>query len=160
MADAVAAAGGFAHGFTYFANPLSCAIGAAVLDELVERDLMGNAARMGAKLRTKLESLAARTPLIGDIRGRGLLLAIELVADKATKTMIPLPLMAPYRLQAIGLQHGLALYCRRTGGGAYGDFIPITPPLTITEPELDELTTRLESTLATYETELRHQGVL
>ena len=44
MADTVAAAGGFAHGFTYSANPLSCAVGAAVLDELVERDLMGNAA--------------------------------------------------------------------------------------------------------------------
>ncbi len=160
MADAVAQAGGFAHGFTYFANPLSCAIGAAVLDELAERDLMGNAASMGAILRTKLEALATRTPLIGDVRGRGLLLAIELVADKATKTMIPLPLMAPYRIQALGLGHGIALYCRRTGGGAYGDFIPITPPLTITEPELDQLVARLEATLAAYATELRHQGVL
>src|SRR3954447_3535963 len=56
MADPVAAAGGFAHGFTYFANPLSCAVGAAVLDELVERDLMGNASRLGAVLRGKLEA--------------------------------------------------------------------------------------------------------
>ena len=160
MADAVAGVGGFAHGFTYFANPLSCAVGAAVLDELVERDLMGNAARMGALLRGKLEALAGRTKLIGDVRGRGLLLAIELVADKASKEMIPLPLMAPYRLQALGLRHGIALYCRRTAGGAYGDWIPITPPLTITEAEVDDLIARLEATLLGYEAELREQGVL
>jgi adenosylmethionine-8-amino-7-oxononanoate aminotransferase len=160
MADAVAGAGGFAHGFTYFANPLSCAVGAAVLDELIERDLMGNAARMGTVLRTKLEALADRTRLIGDVRGRGLLLAIELVANKATKEMIPLPLMAPYRVQALGLRHGIALYCRRTAGGAYGDWMPITPPLTITEAEVDDLIARLEATLREYETELEQQGVL
>ncbi len=160
MADRVAEAGGFSHGFTYFSNPLSCAIGAAVLDEVIGRDLIGNAARMGAVLRRKLEDLAGRTPLIGDVRGRGLLLAIELVADKATKTMIPLPLMAPYRLQALALRHGLALYCRRAGGGAYGDFIPITPPLIITETEVDELVARLEAALADYEAELRRDGVL
>ena len=160
MADAVASAGGFAHGFTYFANPLSCAVGAAVLDELVERDLMGNAARMGAVLRGRLEALAGRTRLIGDIRGRGLLLAIELVADKATQAMIPLPLMAPYRLQALGLAHGIALYCRRTAGGKYGDWLPITPPLTITEAEVEELIARLEATLLAYEAELEREGVL
>ncbi|MBV8913538.1 MAG: aspartate aminotransferase family protein [Acetobacteraceae bacterium] len=160
MADAVAGSGGFAHGFTYFANPLSCAVGAAVLDELVERDLMGNAARMGAVLREKLDALAARTKLIGDIRGRGLLLAIELVAHKTSKAMIPLPLMAPYRLQALGLRHGIALYCRRTAGGAYGDWIPIAPPLTITEAEVDELIARLEATLREYEAELQGEGVL
>ena len=120
----------------------------------MQRDLMGNAARMGALLRANLEALAARSPLIGDVRGRGLLLMIELVADQATKAMIPLEMMAPYRIQAIGLQHGLALYCRRTGGGAYGDWLPITPPLTITEDEVDELVMRLEATLAAYAGEL------
>lgn len=160
MVDRVAAAGGFAHGFTYFANPLSAAIGAAVLDELAERDLMGNAARMGALLRAELEAMAGRSALIGDVRGRGLLLAIELVADKATKAPIPPALMAPYRLQALGMRHGIALYCRRTAGGAYGEWVPITPPLIITQPELRELTGRLEAALAEYETELRAQGAL
>jgi len=154
LADAVVAAGGFLHGFTYFANPLSSAVGAAVLDELVERDLMGNAARMGGLLRSKLVALAERSPLIGDVRGRGLLLMIELVADKATKAMLPPETMAPYRVQAIGLEHGLALYCRRTAGGAYGEWLPITPPLTITEAEVDELVKRLEATLATFAREL------
>src|SRR5206468_13073082 len=139
---------------------VSCATGAAVLDELVERDLMGNATRIGAVLRGKLEALAARSALIGDIRGRGLLLAIEIVADKASKAMVPLPLMAPYRLQTLGLQHGIALYCRRTAGGAYGDWLPITPPLTITAAEVDELVARLAATLDAFEAELREQGAL
>ncbi len=154
MVDPVVASGGFAHGFTYFANPLSAAIGAAVLDELVERDLMGNAERMGAVLRAGLDALAARSRLIGDVRGRGLLLAIELVADKATKAPLPLEAMAPYRMQAIGLQHGIALYCRRTAGGRYGEFLPITPPLTITAEEAGELLLRLEATLLAFEAEL------
>ena len=160
MADRVAAAGGFMNGFTYFANPLSCAIGAAVLDELIERDLIGNAARMGAHLRTSLDAIMARSPIVGDVRGRGMLLAMELVADKAGKRMIPLPRMAPYRMQALGLEHGLALYCRRTGGGAYGDWLMITPPLIINEPEVDELCTRLEATLDAYAAELRRDGVI
>ncbi len=158
MVDRVAASGGFAHGFTYFANPLSAAIGAAVLDELVERDLMGNATRMGALLRAELEALAGRSSVVGDVRGRGLLLAIEIVADKAAKASFPAVAMAPYRLQALGLEHGIALYCRRTAGGAFGEFVPITPPLTITEAEMHELIRRLDATLQHFEREIRHDG--
>lgn len=160
MVDRVREAGGFMHGFTYFANPLSCAIGAAVLDELIERDLIGNAERMGALLRARLEALRDTCPIVGDIRGRGLLLALELVADQATKTPIPLPLMAPYRMQALGRAHGLALYCRRTGGGAHGDWLMISPPLIIDEDEVDFLATRLAAALADYVNELRDQGVI
>lgn len=160
MADAVVGAGGFMHGFTYFANPLSCAVGDAVLAELVERDLMGNAARMGARLRSRLEAMMARCPIVGDVRGRGLLLAVELVADQASRRMIPLPLMAPYRVQALGMEHGLALYCRRTGGGAYGDWLMVTPPLIVDEAEVDELAERLEATLAAYAAELAAAGVI
>lgn len=160
MADRVRGAGGFMNGFTYFANPLSCAIGAAVLDELVERDLIGNAARMGARMRARLDAIAASSPIVGDVRGKGLLLAVELVADKAEKRMIPLERMAPYRMQALGLEHGLALYCRRTGGGAYGDWLMITPPLIVTEAEVDELAERLAATLEAYVAELRRDGVI
>ena len=160
MADLVVDAGGFMHGFTYFANPLSCAVGAAVLDELVERDLIGNAGRMGVRMRQRLEAMAGRCPIVGDVRGLGLLLAVELVADKESKRMIPLERMAPYRMQALGLEHGLALYCRRTGGGQFGDWLMVTPPLTVTEAEVDELATRLEATLDAYVAELRRDGVL
>ncbi|MGE0718385.1 MAG: aspartate aminotransferase family protein [Alphaproteobacteria bacterium] len=160
MADTLARAGGFMQGFTYFANPLSCAVGAAVLAEMEERDLIGNARRMGALLRGRLDALMRASPLVGDVRGLGLLLAIEIVADKATKTMVPLERMAPYRLQALGLRHGLALYCRRTNRGTYGDWMMISPPLTVTEDEIDLLVERLGAVLDDYAAELRADGVI
>ncbi len=160
MVDDVARAGGFMHGFTYHSNPLSCAIGVAVLDELTERDLIGNAARMGRRLRAALERIAANSAIVGDVRGKGLLLAIELVADKANQRMIPLDLRAPYRFQEIALDHGLAIYCRRTAGGRFGDWVMIAPPLIITEAELDELASRLAAALAAFEAELFAGGAL
>lgn len=154
MADAIAAAGGFMHGFTYFANPLSCAVGAAVLREVIDRDLIANAARMGETLREGLLGIQRRCPILGDVRGLGLLQAIEFVADQATKRMIPLERMAPYRFQQIALDHGLAIYCRRTAGGRWGDWVMISPPLTITEDEVAELLLRLERTLSAFAAEL------
>ena len=160
MAEELTAAGGFMHGFTYVANPLSCAAGAATLAEVEERDLVGNAARMGAVLRAKLEALKAANPLVGDVRGRGLLMAIELVADADSKRMIPLELMAPYRLQQLGYAHGIALYCRRTSRGAYGDWLMTSPPLIVTEAEIGTMVERLAAVLDQYAGELRAQGVI
>lgn len=158
LVDRVAGSGGFMHGFTYFANPLSCAVACACLDELVERDLMGNAARMGARLRARLEALDS--PLAGDVRGMGLLLALELVADRGTRRPLPPDRMAAARMQALGLDHGLALYTRRTAGGAHGEWLMLTPPLIVTEAEVDELADRLAATLGAYEAELRRDGVI
>lgn len=160
MAEELAAAGGFMHGFTYVANPLSCAAGAATLAEVEERGLVDNAARMGAVLRARLETLQAASPLVGDVRGRGLLMAIELVADKDSKRMIPLELMAPYRLQQLGYAHGLALYCRRTNRGADGDWLMISPPLIVSEADVDTLVERLAAALDQYAGELRGKGVI
>jgi 4-aminobutyrate aminotransferase-like enzyme len=76
-------AGGFLHGFTYAGNPLACAAGLAVLEEIETRGLCENAERvMGALLKSRLEELMDRHPLIGDVRGEGLLLAFELVSDR------------------------------------------------------------------------------
>lgn len=154
MAEAVAASGGFMHGFTYFANPLSCAVGVAVLRELIERDLMGNAARMGARLREGLLAIQRDCPILGDVRGLGLLQAIEFVEDQASKRVIPLERLAPYRFQQIALDHGLAIYCRRTAGGRWGDWVMISPPLTITAAEMDELLERLRAALLAFAGEL------
>lgn len=156
----VADAGGFMNGFTYFANPLSCAIGHAVLQEVVEQDLVAKAAARGAELKAALEGIAGRSAIVGDVRGKGLLLAMELVADKASKAPIPLPLLAPARFQAIAMEQGLAVYCRRTSEGAYGDWLMISPPLIVTAAEVTEIANGLERALATYEQELREQGVV
>lgn len=160
MVRVVAEAGGFMHGFTYNAHVMSCAVGAAVLREVEEADLVGNAARMGDLLRDKLHALAAHSPLIGDIRGKGLLLAVELVADKNSRAMIPLEKVAPARVQQLALRHGLALYCRRTSRGAYGDWLMLSPPLTVTSEEIGILAERLGAVLDDYAAELRADGIL
>ena len=147
IVDAVASHGGFVHGHTYFTNPLSCAVANAVMDEVERLDLVARARDRGVGLRRRLEALAERSPLVGDVRGLGLLTAIELVADKTTRRALPPEFNAPAKLTAHGLRHGIALYNRRANLGAFGDFQMITPPLTISEPELDELVERLERAL-------------
>lgn len=160
MVERVATAGGFMHGFTYSAHVMNCAVGVAVLREIEEADLVGNAARMGAVLEQGLREMAGRNPLIGDVRGKGLLLAIEMVCDQASKAMMPADRNAPARLQQIGLTRGLALYSRRTSRGAYGDWLMISPPLTITAEEVGILLQRLELVLDDYAAELRTDGVI
>jgi adenosylmethionine-8-amino-7-oxononanoate aminotransferase len=154
VVDAVVEAGGFLHGHTYFTNALSCAIAHAVVCEMMDRDLIGNAARMGLRLRERLDALAARSRVIGDVRGKGLLMAIELVADKASKRMLPPELVAPARLGALALEEGLALYSRRTSKGKFGDWVMITPPLIIDAVQVDELVGLLGRAIIAFERSL------
>ncbi|MGL5094344.1 MAG: aspartate aminotransferase family protein, partial [Planctomycetia bacterium] len=80
---------GFVEGHTFEGYPLGCAAGIAVLREIVERDLCGNARVQGARLRAGLATLAGKYPVIGDVRGKGLFLAVEFVEDVATKRRFP-----------------------------------------------------------------------
>ncbi len=159
MVEHVATGGGFMHGHTYSGNPLSCAIGFAAVSEVVERDLAANAHHMGELLRKKLHALADRSPLIGDVRGRGLLCAIEIVANKATKEMTPLERNAPSRIQQLALDQGLSVYCRRTNGGLDGDWVMTSPPLIAEAHHIDEIVTGLEKTLHVLQDELVRHGV-
>jgi adenosylmethionine-8-amino-7-oxononanoate aminotransferase len=160
MVDAVAEAGGFLHGHTYSANPLSCAVGYAVVQEMLRQKLMENAVAMGAVLRAKLTALQKRCPILGDIRGKGLLMAIEIVADQETKAMVPAERQAVYRIMELGIQRGLLLYSRRTANGKFGEWLMMTPPLIITEAQIDEMLALLEDTLMAYTAELRSAGVV
>src|SRR5215831_12485367 len=76
---------GFVEGHTFEGNPISCAAGLAVLREILEQDLCGNARTQGQRLRSGFERLARKYGVIGDIRGKGLLMGIEFVRDVATK---------------------------------------------------------------------------
>jgi adenosylmethionine-8-amino-7-oxononanoate aminotransferase len=154
MVEAVAEAGGFMHGHTYAANPLSCAVGYAVVQEMLERNLMANARAMGARLRERLEALKAKSGILGDIRGKGLLMAIEIVADKETKAPPPAEDQAVYRIIELGIERGIALYSRRTANGRYGEWLMVTPPLIVTAAEVDEIAELIGVTLAAYEGEL------
>ena len=157
IVSAVVEAGGFQHGHTYAANPLSCAIGDAVITEMVENDLMDNASEMGSYLKLKLKELADESCIIGDIRGKGLLLAAELVAIKETKEMLPIKCRAVYRFVEIGVENGLLLYTRKTADGVFGEWVMISPALTINKREVDELVYLLRLTVRQFEKELRSQ---
>jgi len=159
MVDAIAGAGGFVHGHTYFTNPLSCAVARAVVDEVVWQDLVTRARDMGELLMARLHDIASRSPIVGDVRGKGLLTAIEIVSDKAKRSQLPVAFNAPARLTEHGLKHGIALYNRRANLGAFGDFQMITPPLTITESEIDELADLLEKSLADLADEVAREGL-
>jgi 4-aminobutyrate aminotransferase len=74
-----------AHGTTYGGNPVSCAAGLAVLEEIRERDLVANAALRGAELSAGLRAIATRDARIGDVRGPGLMIGVEFVTDRATR---------------------------------------------------------------------------
>ncbi|NQV95843.1 MAG: aspartate aminotransferase family protein, partial [Sphingomonadales bacterium] len=84
IVEAVLDSGGFIHGFTYAGNPLACAAGLAVLNEIDRQGMIENAASMGSLLKSRLSALMNRYPFIGDVRGKGLLLAFELVSDRIT----------------------------------------------------------------------------
>lgn len=147
LADELADSTGFVVSHSYDACPMACAAGSAVLDEIVEHDLVGNAGRVGTYMRHRLDELARRSPLIGDVRGKGLLQAIELVSDRSTAAMFPAEVDPGATLLRIGLDHGLLLYSRRQNGGAFGDWLLIAPPLTTDAALADTIVDRLAQVL-------------
>jgi len=154
MVQPVLDAGGFQHGHTYAGNPLACAAGLAVLDEIERQDLVGNAARMGDKLKARLEGLKNRFPFIGDVRGKGLLLAAEMVADPMTMQPLPKEMNAYNRIVDLAYDRGLIIYSRRTRGGFEGDHFLVCPPLIIDEAQVDEIMAILEDSLSVLAAEL------
>ncbi len=154
LVDAVLDTGGFLHGFTYAGNPLACAAGAAVIDEIEAQGLVANAATMGLRLRARLEALMDRHGIIGDVRGRGLLMAFEFMADRDRKTPLPAHLNAHQRFVDIAFDLGLIVYSRRTRDGLEGDHIMVCPPLIVTETHLDEIAGTLDTALARYAGEI------
>ena len=80
---------GFVEGHTFEGSPIACAAAIAVLQEVIERDLCANARVQGARLRAAFEKMAAKHGIIGDIRGKGLFLAMEFAQDPATKKRFP-----------------------------------------------------------------------
>ncbi|MGD9743128.1 MAG: aspartate aminotransferase family protein [Dongiaceae bacterium] len=160
MVDELADMTGFNPSHTYNANPIACAAGCAVIDETIERDLIGNAARTGAHLKRRLEELKERSPIVGDVRGIGMLCAVELVADQATKAMIPPEMYIADRLRLLGLEHGLILYARRQCQGRYGEWTMICPPLIVAPAEADEIVERFERTLGALADALKAEGAI
>jgi len=150
IVDAVLDAGGFAHGHTYAGNPLACAAGLAVLDEIERGDLTANAARVGAMLAERLRDMMQKYPVIGDVRGKGLLMAFELMQDRQSKAPLPPELNAYNRLVDIAYANGLIIYSRRTRGGLSGDHFMVCPPMITTDEQLEEITELLDRSLGEF----------
>ena len=118
---------GGAHGSTFGGNPVCCAAALATLD-LVENGLMANAERLGARLISGVRKLAERHPAIGDVRGRGLMVGMELVKDRETRESDP---AASRRVVDTAFQHGLLLL------GCGKSVVRVAPPLVIDEVDID-----------------------
>ena len=131
----------FHHGHTFGGNPVACAAGVAVLNEYLERDVVGNARRQGERLRHRLIELSERFPIIGDVRGAGLLQGIELVKDKATAERFPAAAKPGKAIEREARERGLLLRCGN-------DFAAFAPPLTITADEIDQMASLLGESIA------------
>lgn len=147
LIEPVLDAGGFQHGYTYAGNPLACAAGLAVTQEILENDLMAKATEVGALLKQELEGLMADYPVIGDVRGKGLLLAFELVASRETMQPLPASCNAYLRLVELAYERGLIIYSRRTRDGIEGDHFMICPPLIATPEHVGEIMDKLRDSL-------------
>lgn len=160
LVDELAGLTGFEFQYSYNANPVSSAAGLAVLDEYARLDLVEQAAALGSQLRDGLEDLKVKIPIVGDVRGLGALLAVELVADQDTKASLPNDLRPTDLVRIHGLTNGLIIYSRPTSGGKYGHWFLVSPPLTTTRAEASELLARLGATLHDFYVQLTGSGVL
>jgi 4-aminobutyrate aminotransferase len=128
-----------AHASTFGGNPVACAAGLVTI-ELLEQELIANAARVGAYVMDRLRDWPARFPLVGDVRGLGLMIGIELVRDQQTRERAP---AARNRVLELAFQRGLLVL------GAGENSIRLAPPLTITRDQAGFAVDVLEECLTT-----------
>ena len=138
--DAVRAAGPFVHGFTYSHAPVGAAVAREVLRILQEEQLVEASAEQGHRLRTLLEAALATHPHVGEIRGRGLLVGVELVADRATRAPFPRAARVTEGIVAAAQERGVLLYSGTgVADGVDGDTILLGPPFVVTDDELTRI---------------------
>jgi adenosylmethionine-8-amino-7-oxononanoate aminotransferase len=134
--------GDFNHGSTFSHQPVAAAVGLATLDYLEAHDLIRRAEMVGAKLGEKLHAAFDDHPHIGDVRGRGMMWTVELVADRATKAPFPPADGLANRVFKHAFADGLIVYAM--GGcvdGKQGDHVMVSPPFVVEEDQLDEIIT-------------------
>jgi adenosylmethionine-8-amino-7-oxononanoate aminotransferase len=143
--DALSAGSGFfQHGHTYIGHPVACAAALAVQQVLARDALVERCARQGRRLREALDAAFRENPHVGEVRGRGLFQAIELVADRAIKAPFDPKLKLHARIKKAAMDLGLMTYpMGGTIDGARGDHVLLAPPFIITDDELDVLVERL-----------------
>jgi adenosylmethionine-8-amino-7-oxononanoate aminotransferase len=146
--DVVMGAGGFTHGFTYSHAPAGAAAAREVLRILRDEDLVAASATKGERLRDLLADRLADHPAVGEIRGRGLLVGVELVADLASHRPVPRSAHLTEAVLRAARDRGLLLYSGTgNANGVDGDTILIGPPFVVTDGELEQIATRLREAI-------------
>jgi len=139
-----AGSGAFQHGHTYIGHPVACAAALAVQDIVHGDGLLANVVDQGRALRDALEDRFGDHPHVGDIRGRGLFIGLELVRDRGAKTPFDPDLMVHARIKQAAM--GSGLLCYPMGGtidGANGDHVLLAPPFILTRTQVGEIVDKL-----------------
>ena len=149
IVEAIAAgSGALMHGYTYMGHAAACA-GSLAVQRIIDRDrLLAQVRERGVALRTRLDETFGQHPLVGDIRGRGLFLGLEFVADRATKASLDPEMGYCKRLKQAALSNGLMVYA--LGGtidGVRGDHVVLSPAFTVSCAEIDEIVDRLATSI-------------
>jgi 4-aminobutyrate--pyruvate transaminase len=145
--------GTFGHGFTYSGHPVPAAVAIETLKIYDETDMGGHIAQVGPHLQSELRRLFADHPLVGEVRGTGLIAAMELVADKATRTNFDPKAKVGPRLTKILEENGVI------GRASINDTLCFSPPLIISREEIDELLTRVGKSLDELTVQLRREQI-
>lgn len=146
--DAVTTAGTFGHGFTWSHHPTGAAVAEEVVNIIERERLVDRSAVMGVRLGDELRARLTDHPNVGDIRGRGLLWAVEFVQDRDSKTPFDRSARVIERVVAAAFERGLTVYpCASAVDGRIGDAAILGPTLTVTEQELDQMVDRLTAAI-------------
>lgn len=136
--------GAFQHGHTYVGHATACAAALAVQQTIEDENLLENVSHMGEVLNMALHERFGEHPFVGDIRGRGLFRALELVADRNTKAPLPHQLSMATEIKRQGMAQGLACYPNSgTIDGLHGDHILLAPPYIIEQSHVEEIVDKL-----------------
>ncbi|WP_428908422.1 aspartate aminotransferase family protein [Niallia sp. Krafla_26] len=146
-------------GHTLSANPQSCATSLAVLEFLEKNQIIPLVFQKSQYLFTELKKLQKQFSFIGNIRGKGLLIGIEFVQNRRTKEPFTQKLFLTQKVIKHAVENGLLLYPAGAGlDGVHGDAVIVSPPLTITEKEMDDLIKRLSITFENIKASLKEGG--
>lgn len=147
--DAIEAGSGFfQHGHTYMGHPAACAGSLAVMKVIHDHNLLENVMDMGAKLRSELEAEFGQHPHIGDIRGKGLFLGLEIVEDRGTKEPFDPSKQINKKIKKHAFENGMM--CYPMGGtidGKRGDHVLLAPPFIIGENHIGEIVGKLSAAI-------------
>ena len=139
-------------GHTWDGAPLPCAVGLAVLDYIVEHHLVDRVRERGPRLREELAAAVGASDVVGEVRGRGFLLGVELVDPRDGKSFLPHELDAATLVDDIAFEHGLLVSSTHsTPDGFAGDEVLLAPAFTSTDGELDQMVALFKDTIAAVE---------